>query len=65
MALRFDVPIGDVARENGLTDIVGLVVGGNLVEAGGGDRRTGEEGDHSWGLVEDSHAAVLDLENMT
>lgn len=44
------------ARENGLTDIVGLVVG-NLVEA----RRTGEEGDHSL----DSHAAVLDLENMT
>lgn len=63
MALRFDVPIGDIARGKGLTDIVGLAVG-NLVEAGGGDRRTGE-GDHSWGPVEDSHAAVLDLENMT
>lgn len=62
MALRFDDPIGDVARKNGLTDIVGLVVG-NPVEAE--DRRTGEGGDHSWGLVEDSHAAVLDLENMT
>lgn len=64
MAIRFDIPIGDMARKNGLTDIVGLVVG-NLVEARGGDHRTGEGGDHSWGLVEDSHAAVLDLENMT
>lgn len=63
MALRFDDPIVDVARKDGLTDIVGLVVG-NLVEAAG-DRRTGEGGDHSWGLVEDSHAAVLDRENMT
>lgn len=60
MALRFNVPIGDMARERGLTGIVGRVVG-SLVEAEGGDRRTGEGGDHSW----DNHAAVLDLENMT
>lgn len=62
MALRFDDPIDDVARKSGLTDIVERVVD-SLVEAEG--RRTGEGGDHSWGLVEDSHAAVLDLENMT
>lgn len=64
MALRLDVPILPYGKGGGLTGIVGLVVG-NLVEVKGGDRRTGEVGGRSWELVEDSHAAVLDLGNTT
>lgn len=52
-------------KGGGLTDIVGLVVGSLVVEVGDGDHHTAERAGHSWERVEDSHAAVLVLENMT